>query len=288
MRARAGFDEAAYAAEEMSGINYLLFLRKLIRDIDAEWDGVAARLAHIMDTLVNRRAMVVNVTIDGAAWERIAPHVESFLRDLPNRLGRRCEWSISAPPPREGLAAPVAVNYVGCAYRLRSVGHDFRGSDLVATRYLRNAYLWEKIRVQGGAYGAFCSLDHRSGVISFASYRDPNLQATLDVYAAAADYLANIELDRAELEKAIIGAIGDLDQHMLPDAKGYAALCRWLANDPEPFRQRMREQVLSTTVRDFRRFGEALRAARADARVAVLGSADSLSALSSAAISRVL
>jgi Zn-dependent M16 (insulinase) family peptidase len=288
LRMRAGFDEAAYAAEEMGGISYLFFLRKLIREIDTHWDGVAARLASIMDALVNRRAMVVNATIDSAAWERIAPQLESFLGDLPDRAGRRSGWTLPAPQAREGLAVPAAVNYVGRAYRLRSIGHVFRGSDLVATRYLRSAYLWEKIRVQGGAYGAFCSLDHRSGVISFTSYRDPNLQATLDVYAAAADYLATIDLDRSELEKAIIGAIGDLDQHMLPDAKGYAALCRWLANDPDPFRQEMREQMLAATARDFRRFGEALRAARAHERIAVLGNAESLSALPSAAITRVL
>ncbi len=288
LRMRAGFDEAAFAAEQMSGISYLMFLRKLIRDIDADWDGVASALASAMDALVNRRAMVVNATIDGAAWSRIAPQVESFLRDLPDRAERRPAWSIPVAPTVEGLSIPAAVNYVGKAFNWRAAGHLFHGADLVAARFLRGAYLWEKVRVQGGAYGGFCQLDYRAGLISFLSYRDPNLQATLEVYDAAADHLATLKLDRAELEKAIIGAIGDLDQYMLPDAKGYAALCRWLANDPESFRQEMREQILSATVKDFRRFGEALRGMRDSGRIAVLGGADALRALPSAVVTRVL
>jgi Zn-dependent M16 (insulinase) family peptidase len=42
------------------------------------------------------------------------------------------------------------------------------------------AFLWEKIRVQGGAYGGSCQFDRRSGGFTFISYRDPNLLATHD------------------------------------------------------------------------------------------------------------
>lgn len=288
LRMRAGFDEANFAAEQMGGISYLQFLRKLVKDIDTDWPSVAGALAGVLDALVNRRTLLINATADAAAWSRIEPLVASFLEEFSERADRRPEWAIPATPPVEGLAIPAAVNYVGKAFNWRAAGHAFRGSDLVVTRFLRGAYLWEKVRVQGGAYGGFCLLDHRAGLISFVSYRDPNLQATLDVYDAAAGYLENLSLDRAELEKAIIGAIGDLDQYMLPDARGYAAMCRWLANDPDAFRQEMREQVLATTLKDFRRFGETLRGLREHGRVVVLGGADALHAFAPPALTRIL
>ena len=50
------------------------------------------------------------------------------------------------------------------------------------TRYLQTAWLWEKIRVQGGAYGGMCSFDHRTGSFIFASYRDPNIIKSINVY----------------------------------------------------------------------------------------------------------
>ena len=288
LRLRAGFDEANQAAERMGGVSYLLFLRELIQQIETDWDRVAAALARTLETLLNRRSMVVNATMDGAAWARIAPRVQQFLGALQARAGQPVAWVKPAAPPVEGLAIPAAVNYVGKAFDWRAAGHVFSGSDLVVTRFLRNAYLWEKVRVQGGAYGGFCSLDHRAGLISFVSYRDPNLQGTLDVYDAAADFLAGLDLGAEELSKAIIGAIGDLDQHLLPDARGYASLCRYLANDADAFRQTMREQVLRTTIKDFRRFGETLRGLRERGRVVVLGGAEALLALAPAPTARIL
>ncbi|HMP75943.1 MAG TPA: insulinase family protein [Kiritimatiellia bacterium] len=288
LRLRAGFDEANRAAESMGGVSYLQFLRKLVKDIDGDWDAVAAALERTLEALVNRRTMVVNATIDAEAWSRIEPQLTAFLADLPQKAVRQPEWPAAGQTASEGLAIPAAVNYVGKAFRWRDTGHAFSGSDLVVNRFLRTAYLWEKVRVQGGAYGGFCTLDHRAGLISFVSYRDPNLKATLDVYDAAADYLANLELDREELEKAIIGAIGDLDQYMLPDARGYAALCRYLANDSDAFRQQMRAQVLGTTLKDFRRFGETLRGLRDQGRVVVLGGAEALQAYGPATTTRIL
>ena len=35
----------------------------------------------------------------------------------------------------------------------------------------------------GGAYGGGCSLNPSTGVLAFSSYRDPNVQGTLDIYA---------------------------------------------------------------------------------------------------------
>lgn len=287
-RARAGFNEAEYAAEAMGGIRYLFFLRELIAEIDSDWPAVSEKLATILNTLLNRRAMVLNITRSADAQHDLAPELDRFLLDIPERTSPNPEWIVPSAQNVEGLIAPATVHYVAKVYDLRSAGHEFRGSDLVVARFLRSGYLWERIRMQGGAYGAFCSYDYRSGLVTFSSYRDPNLQATIDAFDSASEYLETIDLDRAELEKAIIGAIGDLDQHLLPDAKGYAALCRWLTNDQDDFRQKMREEILSTTLEDFHRFGAALRGMRGGGRVAVLGGAESVGAFAQDAVTRVL
>jgi Zn-dependent M16 (insulinase) family peptidase len=288
LRLRAGYDEANRAAEWMGGVSYLQFLRKLVKDIESDWDRIAASLARVLETLLNRKTMLLNATIDGAAWSRVEPLVARFLADLPTRSTRQPEWIAPEPPASEGLAIPAAVNYVGKVFSWSATGHVFTGADLVVSRFLRTAYLWEKVRVQGGAYGGFCSLDHRAGLISFVSYRDPNLKATLEVYDAASDHLAGLDLNRDELTKAIIGAIGDLDQYMLPDARGYTSMCRYLANDPDAFRQQMREEVLATTIKDFHRFGETLRGMREKGRVVVLGSAEAIDGYAPLATTRIL
>ena len=62
--------------------------------------------------------------------------------------------------------------------------------------------------------------DQQSGTFSFASYRDPNLEASIEVYKKTGNYLKNIKLNESELTRAIIGAIGQLDAYTLPDLKG--------------------------------------------------------------------
>jgi Zn-dependent M16 (insulinase) family peptidase len=92
-------------------------------------------------------------------------------------------------------------------------------------------HLWEKIRVQGGAYGAFAQFDDATGVFTFLSYRDPNIAATIENYDKAAAFLKGLDASRLsdnELKKSIIAAIGELDAYQLPDAKGYTSMMRYI------------------------------------------------------------
>ncbi len=52
--------------------------------------------------------------------------------------------------------------------------------------------------------------------------------------------------------QAIIGTIGDIDSYQLPDSKGYTAFMRHVLNVTDEERQQRREEILGTTVKDFR------------------------------------
>jgi Zn-dependent M16 (insulinase) family peptidase len=140
----------------------------------------------------------------------------------------------------------VQVNYVGKAANIYENGYELDGSAYVISKYIGNTWLWDRVRVSGGAYGGFCDFDSHSGVFSYLSYRDPNLLKTLDNYDGTVDFLKNLELDEDSLTKAIIGTIGDVDSYQLPDAKGYSSFMRYLMGITEEERQQRREQILST------------------------------------------
>jgi Zn-dependent M16 (insulinase) family peptidase len=136
-------------------------------------------------------------------------------------------------------------------------------------------YLWDKIRIQGGAYGAYCVFDSNSGVLSLLSYRDPNLDTTLENYDNAAAYLKNLDaasLSESELTKAIIGAIGDLDAYQLPDAKGYISMMRYLTGRTDEMRQKERDEILSTNGEDFIAFGDMLEKVTQSEAIVAVGS----------------
>jgi Zn-dependent M16 (insulinase) family peptidase len=280
-RLRAQFGETGWANDEMQGIGYLFAVRKLAHDMDTNWKSVLEWLETIRELLINRQTMIGNVTLDAENWKAFQPQLDSFLAALPCREARLFNYEIQPSPRKEGLAVPAQVNYVGKGANLYDLGYQLDGSAQVITGYLRMTHLWDKVRVQGGAYGAHVVFDDRSGILTFISYRDPNLTATLDSFDQAGAFLKGLDSSRLsenELTKAIIAAIGDLDAYQLPDAKGYTAMMRYLTHRTEEMRQKTREEVLSTNGEDFVAFGEVLDGVAQSNAVAVLGSQSTLEA----------
>jgi Zn-dependent M16 (insulinase) family peptidase len=275
-RLRSHFNTADHANERMRGIEYLFKLRELAGQIEKDWTGVLGRLENIRGALVDRRHALVNVTLDPEGWPQVQGQLTGFLERLPS-VGKGLQsWSHPAIGRSEGLTIPAQVNYVGQGADLFRLGYQSHGSILAITKYMRTAWLWDKIRVQGGAYGAFNQFNRHSGVFTFLSYRDPNILKTLDVYDQTAQYIRDLDISEGELTKSIIGAIGDMDSYRLPDAKGYVAMLRHLLGDSDARRQQLRDQLLGTTVGDFRAFGEVMDAMRTSSLTTVLGSAQAI------------
>jgi presequence protease len=222
--------------------------------------------------------MLCNVTAEAGHWAQLKPQLANFLGALPRTATKAALWRVADGPGSEGLIMPTKVNYVGKGADLYREGIKPSGAHLVACRYLKTTWLWDKIRVQGGAYGGNCMFDRDSGGFASVSYRDPNLIATLDTYDRTADFLRSADLNEAEVTRNIIGTIGDVDSYQLPDAKGFTSMLRYLIGNTDEARQRMREEILSTTAADIRNFADAMADVAAHGRVVVLGSEQAIEA----------
>ena len=275
-RLMSHFSEPDWAAEQMGGLESLFSMRELLKMVDEDWPGVLSRLEEIRRTLVQRHGLVLNVTVDQKGWSHAEPLLEGFLESLPPGGAGSRDWSPTHPPRFEGLLLPAQVNYVGKGAALFAVGYRFHGSALVITRFLRNAWLWDRIRVQGGAYVSLCNIDRLSGALTFVSYRDPNLLRPLEAFDGSGEFLRNVPLGRDELSKAIIGTIGDIDRHHLPDAAGHLSLLRHLTGQSEEKLQRVRDEILGTTEEHFRTFADVLDTVRDTGIVKVLGSRETI------------
>jgi presequence protease len=270
-RLKSAYNEADWADEQMDGVTNLLFLRALAEEVEKDWPSVLERLEAMRRTLLSRNTMLVNVTVDAANWAQFQPKLADFLASLPMG-GATATWLPKFSFVDEGLTIPAQVNYVAKGANLYKLGYKHHGSSAVISNYLRTTWLWERVRVQGGAYGGFCIFDRHSGVFSYVSYRDPNLIKTLENYDGTAKFLQEADLSDEEVTRAIIGTIGDLDAYMLPDAKGWTSMMRYLLGDNEETLQRRRDEILSTTAKDFRAFGKVLEDVNLVGRVVVLGS----------------
>ncbi len=103
------------------------------------------------------------------------------------------------------------------------------------------------------------------------SYRDPNVDRTLAAYDGMSEYLRTFKPTAAQLSQAIVGAVGDLDAYLLPDARAALSLGWYLSGQTAETRQQMRDEMLATTAADFAAFADVLAAAANAGDICVIG-----------------
>lgn len=270
----AALSGAGYLTEQTDGISYLFYLRELAERVRSDWPGVAQDLDVLRRTVIHHSGLALNLTATPEQRGELERLAAGLARSLPEQttdgaavwLGKRARL-----PQAEALLLPAQVNYVGKGINLFDAGYDWHGSASVILKHLRTGYLWDRVRVRGGAYGCLCGLDRMSGAFFMVSYRDPNVLPTLAVFDETAGYLTRHKFSKRELDAAIVGAIGELDAYLLPDARGMAAFARSLCGDTEERRQQLREEILGATAAHCKEFGHALEAFAEQGRVCVLG-----------------
>lgn len=277
-RLRSRFVLSDWVAEQMGGVDYLFFLRGLLQRIEQDWPAVVADLEAVRRSLIRRQTTLCNVTLDAASYAGVQPRLAEFIASIPAHPIEAADWAPRLAARPEALVMPTQVNYVGKGANLYDLGYRLHGSAFVAVKFLDNTWLWDRVRVQGGAYGGMCLFDNLSGMLAYLSYRDPNLLATLQVYDDAPGYLRRVALSQGDVDKIIIGVVGQMDRYELPDAKGFTSMARYLNGDSDEIRQRLRDEVLSTTVADVRAFADLLDEVARQGLVVALGSEQAVAA----------
>ena len=146
----------------------------------------------------------------------------------------------------EGFTNSSKVLYVCRAGNFMKDNLSYTGSLRVLRVIMGYEYLWNQVRVKGGAYGCMSNFS-KTGDCYFVSYRDPNLEKTVSVYENAADFIEKFSADERTITKYIIGTVSDLDIPLNPSAKGSRSLSAYLSNVTFEEIQKERDEVLNTT-----------------------------------------
>ncbi|CAN0878954.1 Presequence protease 1, chloroplastic/mitochondrial [Linum grandiflorum] len=190
------FTTSGWISEQMGGVSYLESLQAIEQRVDQDWEGISASLEEIRTSLLSKDGCLVNLTADGKNLASSEKYVSKFVDFLPRSApaAAAASWSARLPPGNEAIVVPSQVNFVGKAVNLYETGYQLHGSVYVISKHLTNTWLWDRVRLMGGAYGGACMLNPFS------------------------------EIDKDSLTKSIIGTIADVDPYHLPDTKGYNSL----------------------------------------------------------------
>ena len=170
----------------------------------------------------------------------------------------------------EGFLSASQVQYVCRAGNFINKGLAYTGALKVLKVMMSYEYLWQEIRVKGGAYGCMCAFG-KSGDSYFVSYRDPNLKSTVEAYEKAADFIEAFDGDERTMTQYIIGAVSELDTPLNPAAKGLRGMSSYLTNQTYEDYQRERDELLGADVNTIRSLAAVIRAFMEDDCLCVVG-----------------
>ncbi|AWZ49704.1 peptidase M16 [Clostridiaceae bacterium 14S0207] len=241
------FSPAGAYMEEVIGISFYKFLAELDKNFDTKKEEIKNNLEKASGIIFNKNNLIIGVVGENPEFNAAEQSLSELTDSLSHQVLQEVKYDFKVEPKNEGLLTPANVQYVAKGFNINKLGFNYSGTLIVAKTIISLDYLWNKVRVQGGAYGCSTRLS-RGGNAGFSSYRDPNIEYTLDVYNNTEKYLKNFEASEREMTKYIIGTISNLDYPLSPAMKGEKALSQYIKGLKFDQIQKEREEVLSTNV----------------------------------------
>lgn len=255
LRAGSRLSAALALEERWKGVTQLLAMEEIARGLPANLPELAGRLEELRSVLLSRRRLALNLTCDEQQAARVWPAVERLLAVLPDGAappegGDSRPLPPPASPGSETLLATTNVNFAAVALPGSALGTRESVQESLLAHFLSTGFLWEQVRMKGGAYGAGATASGLERVFSFSSYRDPNIASTLEAFRGALGAAREVALSEKEFEQVLIGAVGQEERPLAPGEKGYVALKRRLLGISDELRQSRRDQLLAASPED--------------------------------------
>lgn len=261
--------------EQLNGLDFYWFLSDILKDFDSNSQEIISNLNKVYNTIFNINNLIIGFTGDEEDFTIVRDNLSILTEKLNRESFPSKTYSFTEEKLNEGILSSANVQYVSKGYNFKNLGYDYKGSMGVLGSILSIDYLHNNIRARGGAYGAGIAFN-RTGRMTTYSYRDPNLKETIEVYDNMANYIENLEISQEDLTTYIIGTIGSLDPATTPHMKGLMATSRYLSNISHEDVQRIKDQVLNTTIDEIKGFGPLLKDTMGKEYLCVLGNEDKL------------
>lgn len=251
-RALSYLSETAALQEVLSGMDFYRLVERLTGNWEEEKELLPGRLQALAREIFCRENLMLDfIAQEEEQYERFAKGAAAFARELYPAPEASEPFRVRPEKKNEGYLSASQVQYVCRAGNFVQKGLAYTGALRILKGIFNNDYLWNNVRVKGGAYGCMCSFG-KSGDSFLVSYRDPNLSRTIGVYEQAPDFVERFAGDERAMTQAVIGTISEMDTPLNPAARGLRALSLYLTCQSEEDLQRERDQVLDATAEDIR------------------------------------
>ena len=264
---------------KLSGVEFYEFLKKLLDRWRYRKQPTTEVLYNLASRIFTKEGTIVSFTgskEDCSRFWRAAGDLNLKEKGTDYISATRLKIP-EVTPKDQAFIIPSKVNYVAEVSLPAPHDSTVPGTWQVATRPLTYSYLWNEVRVKGGAYGV--DIRHQAnGMTENTSFRDPSIDATMRRYEQEGTWLANWKARPNELDGYIVSTVAGLDAPKKPKAKARLQDALRFQGRPADYIQKLRRQVLNTTEEDIRALAPFLDYANKHHVTCVFGSAEAIKA----------
>lgn len=242
----------------------------LSKEFDTQAPALIALLERVQKNALGKAGLTVGIT----ATEPV--ELSTLLNALP--VGEKAPEAAhyeARLPKRLGIRIPAQISFAEKGNHFSALNAAYHGSLNVCTNILTYGYLWNAVRVQGGAYGVG-AVGARNGEFAFHSYRDPSPARSLGCYDGSADFIREFCAGDEDLTKFIISTIGSSEPLESPAEQGARADALWLSGITFEDQKRVRGEILATTRQALLDWCPILEQVAKDSAVCVVGHEEAL------------
>lgn len=270
MRAMSYFSDTAYLSEQTSGITFYKLVEHIEKNFNQCKDEVIQKLRETASCIFKADNLMVSYTAEKEGLDSLETEIERLKISLGDSEKEAVNYRFNLKQLNEGYKTSSKVQYVSRAGNFKKEGLEYTGALRILKTILSYDYLWNNVRVKGGAYGCMSGFG-RTGDGYFASYRDPNLENTNKIFEHTTDYIEKFSADERDMTKYIIGTISEMDTPLNPYAKGNRSLTAYLTNLTYQDIQKERDQVLTAKEEDIRALKSHVKAVLKPNNICVIG-----------------
>jgi Zn-dependent M16 (insulinase) family peptidase len=278
--AARNFSAANALSESWSGIQQLRLIKELADDIrEDRLAALSADLKRIGRHVFSRGNFQLTVIGEEPAITAARPLTADILATLSPEAGgfQRTDLPPGGGRIREGWSTATAVNFVAAAHPAVRLGHPDSAPLAVIAKMLRSLFLHREIREKGGAYGGFALYNSEDGFFSLASYRDPHLTETLEVFQRAADFIRSGAFSETDVKEAILQVCSEVDKPDPPGPAARKAFYRRIVALSDDLRRQFKQRLIALERREVAEVAERYFAGGLkEWSVAVIGSEENL------------
>ena len=271
LRALSYTSPAEKFKDDTDGIGYYEKVKVMEENFEEHKDKLIQSLKEIARTVFTPENLLISYTSAEEGLEAIEGEIEKLKNSIyPSEYKEKEKITLICEKKNEGFKTSSQVQYVARVGNFIEHDLEYHGALQVLKTILSYDYLWQNVRVKGGAYGCMSSFT-KTGKSYFISYRDPNLEKTNEVYEGIVDYLKNFTVDERDMVKYIIGTFSNIDRPMNPAASGERSMNLYMNHVSAEMIKKEREEILNASQEDIRALVKIVEAILSDDLLCVIG-----------------